>query len=84
MMTSLKEAQNDDRRENGLASWVEGSHLSPVGQAGLVLLPRRVSWHELNGGLSRSPTTDYMKAREAGNGFSRNQSTRHSSGSRCD
>ena len=41
--------------------------------------------HELNGGAkSQSPTTDYMKAREVGNGFSRNQSTRHSSGSRCD
>ena len=26
----------------------------------------------------------YMKAREVGNGFSRNQSTRHRSGSRCD
>jgi hypothetical protein len=29
--------------------------------------------HELNGALSQSPTTDYTKAREVGNGFSRNQ-----------
>ena len=39
--------------------------------------------HELNAqkrSKSQSPT-DYMKAREVGNGFSRNQSTRHSSGS---
>ena len=34
--------------------------------------------------LQRHCSTDYMKAREVGNGFSRNQSTRHSSGSRCD
>src|ERR1700678_2050162 len=42
------------------------------------------SLHERNGGLSQSPTTDYMKAREVGNGSSRNQSTQHGSGSRCD
>src|SRR5258708_6899285 len=41
--------------------------------------------NELSGGTkSQSPTTDYVKAREVGNGYSRNQSTRHSSGSRCD
>ena len=34
-------------------------------------------------GKDRRPR-DYMKAREVRNGFSRNQSTRHSSGSRCD
>src|SRR5580698_4465701 len=29
------------------------------------------SVHELNGGLIQSPTTDYMNAREVGNGLSR-------------
>jgi hypothetical protein len=34
--------------------------------------------------LRRHFSTDYMKARGVGNGSSRNQSTRHGSGSRCD
>jgi uncharacterized protein len=43
------------------------------------------SMHELSGGAkSQSSTTNDMTTKEVGNGFSRNQSTRHRSGPRCD
>src|SRR6266446_7419068 len=41
--------------------------------------------HEVSGGAkSQSPTTNHTTTKEVGNGFRRNQSTRHRSGPRCD
>src|SRR5580693_2704164 len=68
-------------RSHSWTSWNSRSTLANDSRSGT----DDKSMHELSGGAkSQSSTTNDMTTKEVGNGFSRNQSTRHSFGSRCD